>query len=135
VQLHHLFIHCFRPLIMERKKNLETCLIIVTGLLIIFLIKEWYPLLIIAITVGFIGVFFNKPASWINWLWYKIGDLLGKIIPKVILSAVFFLFLFPVSMLYRISCKDRLTIKAKNRNTMWTERDYSYSMDDLTKPW
>ena len=135
VPLPHLFIHYFKLFIMDRKKNLETCQIIVTGLLVIFLIKDWSALLITAIIVGVIGVFLNKPASWITWIWYKIGDLLGKIIPKVILSVVYFIFLFPVSMLYRISGKDRLGIKVKNRNTMWTERGYSYSQDDLTKPW
>lgn len=120
---------------MDRKKNLETSLIIVTGLLIIYLINGWYPLLIIAGTVGLIGSFFNKPASWITWLWYKAGDLLGKIVPKIILSVVFFLFLFPISVLYRVFNKDRMELKSKTRNTMWNERDHSYSKEDLLMPW
>lgn len=120
---------------MDRKKNLETCLVIVTGLLIFYLFKGWHALLIGAVIIGFIGVFLNKPASWITWLWYKIADILGKFVPKIILSLVFFIFLFPVSMLSKIFRKENKGIKKKNIESMWITREYSFSGNDFVKPW
>jgi hypothetical protein len=120
---------------MDRKKNLETCLVVVTGLLIIFLFKKWDLLLFIAAAIGLIGLFFNKPSSWITWLWYKIGDILGKFVSSVILSITYFIFLFPISLLYRLTTNDKMKIEKRNRKTMWHERGYSYSKDDLKKPW
>jgi len=120
---------------MDRKKNLETCLVVTTGFVIIFLFKNWTPLLIVAAIVGFIGVFLNKPASWITWVWYKIADILGMIVPKLVLTLVFFLILFPVSVISRIFRKKGLGVYEVNKATMWISRDYTFSKDDLSKPW
>jgi len=120
---------------MDRKKNLETCLVITTGFVIIFLFKNWTPLLIAAAIVGFVGIFLNKPASWITWVWYKIADILGMIVPKIILALVFFFVLFPLSLLSRIFRKSDLAVNKGSNNTMWISRDYTFSKDDLVKPW
>jgi hypothetical protein len=119
---------------MDRKKNLETCLVIVTGLLIIFLIKDWKPLLITAAIIGFVGIFLEKPASWITWFWNKIADILGKIIPKVILFLIFYIFLFPVSVLSRIFTHKKQVVKENKIKTIWTTREYSFSQNDLKNP-
>jgi len=120
---------------MDRKRNLEACLIIVTGLLIIYLIKNWTPLIIIAGLIGFVGIFLNKPASWITWLWYKLGDLLGKIIPKIILLIIYFLFLVPLAFFYRLFSKNESPFRTKVVSSMWIERGHSYSREDIIKPW
>jgi hypothetical protein len=120
---------------MDRKKNLETCLVIVTGLLIIFLINNWRPFLIIAIIIGLIGVFLNNPASWITWLWYKIADILSKIVPKVILTIVFYLLLFPISILSRMLGKSSMTVNEGKCNSIWINREHTFSKEDLIKPW
>jgi hypothetical protein len=120
---------------MKRQTNLETCLVIVTGLLIIFLFKDWRPVLVAAIIIGLVGVFLNKQASWITWLWNKIGDFIGKVVPKVLLAVVFYVFLIPLSVLSRIFRKDRLGLKKRSRDSMWIDREYPFSKEDLLKPW
>lgn len=120
---------------MDRKKNLETCLVIVTGLLIIYLFRDWKPLLFAAAIIGFIGIFIDSIAAWITWFWYKLADILGKFIPKIILSIIFIVFLIPISFLYKAGLKDKLRLTNIKRDTMWYERNHSFSMDDLRKPW
>jgi hypothetical protein len=121
---------------MDRKKNVEACLVIVTGLLIIYFIKHWPALLIASAIVGLTGIFLDKPASWITWLWYKIGEVLGAVVSKIMLSGVYFIFLFPISLIYRISGKDRLGIFARKKDTLWFDRaEHTYSRDDLMNPW
>jgi hypothetical protein len=119
----------------DRKTNLETTLVITTGLVIFYLIKEWNSLLIIAAVVGGVGVFFNKLASYINWMWYKLAELLGKVVPKIILTAIFYLFLFPISMLYRLFNKDSMLLKPGKRKTVWVERQQVYEKKDISNPW
>jgi predicted PurR-regulated permease PerM len=120
---------------MDRKKNLETCLVIVTGLLIFYLIKNWSPLLIAAILIGCIGVFLDKPASWITWLWYKFSDILGKVLPKIILLVIFYIFLFPIALLSKLSNKNRQRLNGRKLNSMWINREYSFTKEDLRNPW
>jgi hypothetical protein len=120
---------------MDRNKSLETCLVIVTGLLFVYLIKDWYPLLILALIIGIIGAFLSKPASWITLIWYKIGDLLGKIVSKIILSLIFYVFLLPISLLSKLFNKKNPNINNKRVDSMWINREYFYSKEDLKKPW
>jgi hypothetical protein len=120
---------------MDRKKDLEACLVIILGLLVFFLIKGWYPLLTAALVIGLIGVFLKKPAAWISWLWYKLAELIGKVFEKVILSLLFFLFLYPISLLSRIFRKDSMNTDKRTRSSTWVNREQVFSKDDLTKPW
>ena len=121
---------------MDRKRNVEACLVIVTGLLVIYLIKHWTPLLIASAVVGLTGIFLDKPASWITWLLYKIGELLGAVVSKIMLAVVYFIFLFPIALLYQISGKDRIGINARKKNTLWYDREeHTYSKNDLVNPW
>ncbi len=120
---------------MERKKNLETSLVIVTGLLIIFLFKQWFPLLVIAAIIGLTGIFWDKAASGITWVWFKIAELLGRFIPKLVLTIVYYLFLFPVAMLYRLFRKENSERIRQEGVSMWISREHLYEKEDLTKPW
>ena len=119
----------------DRKKNLETCLVITTGLSVIYLFKNWQPILIGAVIVGLLGIFFDKPASWITWLWMKIADILGQIMPKIILSLVFFLFLVPISFVSRLFTRKKNSESRAIQKSMWIDRYYTYSAKDLNKPW
>jgi hypothetical protein len=122
-------------MVIDKKKNLETCLVIATGFSVIYIFKNWQPLLIGAVVVGLTGIFLDKPASWITWLWMKIADLLGQIMPKIILSLVFFVFLVPVSLFSRIFRGGKDKKPGDIQKSMWINRDYSYSGSDLNKPW
>jgi len=119
---------------MDRRKNLETSLVIVTGLVIIYFFKKWEGLLIAAAITGFIGIFLDKLASWITWFWYKLADLLGKIVPKILLALVFFVFLFPIALLSRVAGRKN-TGKRSLNDSQWIKRDYCYTEKDLAKPW
>ncbi len=120
---------------MAREKDLETGLVLITALVIIYLVKHWLPLLVAGLIIGVTAVFLKKPASWITWLWYRIVELLGKIVPKMVLSIVFLTVLLPLSFFFRMSGGDRLRLKHKARDTMWIRRDVTFSKDDLVKPW
>ena len=64
----------------------------------------------------------------------QIGGGDGYIMSRVLLSIVFFLILFPISLVYRMFNKDTLQLKRKE-GSYWTERDHKFTGDDLKQVW
>lgn len=118
----------------NRTKQLETCLVIATGLMVFWILFGLKELIYAGIAIGVIGAFIPAIAKWIHWLWYKIAEVMGYIMSRVLLSIVFFLFLFPIALIYRMFNKDVLQLKRKT-DTYWTTRDHSYSKKDLENVW
>ncbi len=119
---------------MERSKHLETCIVIVTGLLVFWHFLGEKSLIYISIAIGIIGAFIPGIAKWIHWAWYKLAEAMGFVMSKVLLTLVFFVFLFPVSLIYRMFNNDTLQLKRKP-DTYWTKRDHRYSGKDLEQVW
>lgn len=119
---------------MNSKRNFEAVLVIIVGLIIIYLISHNDVFLIIGLSLGIVVLLFNKSAEYISKFWYGIGELLGKIISPLILAIIFYFFLFPLSLLYRIGKKDPLAIKRKERISIWRQRDHLFTKTDMEKP-
>ena len=56
----------------------------------------------------------------IEFIWFKIAYILGLIIPNIVLGVIFYFFLFPIALLYRVSSKDLLHKKNKS-NTIFKD--------------
>jgi len=122
---------------MEKPKGnyRETCLVIMSGLIVFWFVYEIKILLNIALAIGLIGAFIPFLAKWINWAWYKLADVLGFVMSRVMLSIVFFIFLFPIALLAKaFSKKDSLQLK-KRDGSYWTEREHEYEKKDLEQVW
>ncbi len=120
----------------SKTKYLETCLVISTGFVLLWFIYETKILLHVAFVIGIFGIFIPPAAKGITWFWFKLADVLGAIIPKIVLVLVFFIFLFPVAFLYRLFNKRPLDLKKKPEGgSYWNTRNYTYGKKDLINPW
>jgi len=119
---------------MKKEKTLEAMLVITTGMLLIYLIKQQYIFLYISLACGLTGVLIKPLASIIATGWYKLGDLLGFIVSKIVLTLIFFFFLLPVALLYRLFNKDPLRLKTP-RQSNWSIREHLYTGNDLKNIW
>lgn len=119
---------------MNKEKNLETCLVISTGLVILWFFYPIKMLLVAAAAIGIIGLFFDRLASIIHWAWYKLAEMMGFVMSKVLLTLVFFVFLAPIAALYRLFNKDSLQLKKKD-DSYWEERGHVYQKKDLENVW
>lgn len=119
---------------MNKSKILETSLVLTTAFLGLYFLKENVIFLYIAAGFGVVGIFIKPLAKYIAIAWFKLADILSFVFSKIVLGAVFFLVLFPISLLYRISKKDKLRIK-KTTDSVWDERNYQYSSKDLENIW
>lgn len=121
-------------------KSLESNTVIVIGLLFfhyIFYIKtssENNVLLYLSFFILFCSVFFSFIGKIITLFWIKLSHFLGWINSRIILGAVFYLFLTPLAFLYRKINTKGIKIK-NNSSTVYTSRSKTYSKVDLIKPW
>ena len=75
---------------------------------------------IIFLVLGLINSKILKP---LNYLWFKFGLLLGKIISPIVMGIIYFLVVTPTGLIMRIFQKNLLNLKNKNSNTYWIEKD------------
>ena len=119
---------------MDRSKTLETSLVLTTGFLLIYLLTKNDLFLYLAFAFGITGIFVKPLAKYIAIAWFKLAELLNYIVSKIILGTLFFVVLFPVSLLYKISNKDKLRLK-KSKSSMWIKRDHKFTSGDLENIW
>ncbi|MBI1226129.1 MAG: hypothetical protein GC192_12915 [Bacteroidetes bacterium] len=113
----------------------ETCLVIATGLLVIYLLHPVQELVLAAIAMGVVGAFIPSLAKWVDWGWYKLSEGMGWVMSRVMLSLVFFVFLFPVALLSRVfGKKDSLQLRKKS-GSYWTDRNHVYEGKDMENVW
>ena len=120
----------------SKEKNQETVLAIVLGLLVIWYFTKVTPLIYSALILVAIALFSQSLSGVITFLWLKLSHVMGFVMSKVILSAVFFLFLFPIAMLARTFSKNPLQLKkVASGESYYRTRDQLYQKEDLENPW
>jgi hypothetical protein len=59
---------------------------------------------------------------------------LNFFVSRIILGTLFFMILFPISLLYKIPNKDNLLLKRSDKST-WIKRNHKYTSGDLENIW
>ena len=104
-------------------KALETISIIALACVAIGLIFGFKGLLYIALILLVIGNFFKGLSIKIARVWLKFAYFIGNINSKIILTLIFFLFLTPIAILYRIVKGDFMILrKSKPSRSYWIEK-------------
>jgi hypothetical protein len=119
---------------MNKTKTLESSLVLTTGFLLIYLITLNNLFLYLAFAFGITGILFKPLAKYIAIAWFKLADLLSWVVSKAVLGILFFVVLLPVSLLYRITNKDKLQLKRSSDST-WIERNQTYTSGNLKNIW
>lgn len=75
-----------------------------------------------------------KPFAFV---WFGFSRILGTFMSKIMLALVFFLVVFPIGFLRRISGKDSLRLRQfrKEKTSVFAERNHEYTASDLDKPY
>ena len=110
-------------------------LVIVTGLLVIYLISKSIYVLYAAVAVGVLSLAIPAVGNAIVWLWYKIAEVLGRINGTIILTVLFWVFLLPIALLYRLNNKNSLSLKNQRGGSLYRERNHLFKKEDLEQTW
>lgn len=91
-------------------------------------------LVYIAVALGFIGAFSAKLTAFIDKWWFKLAHMLGFVNSRILLSIIFFLILFPISLLQKLFGGNPAFKKGK-QNSNYVERNHQYEAKDLDNIW
>src|SRR6185369_16965510 len=84
----------------------RTVLTISVGFLVMYLITKWHWAILVSVIIGIIGVFSFYLSKQIDFLWMKLTWLLSYIVPNILLGIIFYLFLFPISLVAKLFRKE-----------------------------
>ena len=113
----------------------KTILTISIGFLIVFLVTDWKWAIYLSLVIGLIGIFSPFLSRQVDFLWMKLAWVLSLIVPKVLLSLIFYVFLFPIATLSKLfGVKDPLMLKNDNESTFRTE-EKKFEKSTFEKMW
>jgi len=120
----------------KMKSNpVKTVLVITVGMLVVYMFTKWQWALYVSLIIGILGVFSSFMAGKIEWVWMKLTWVLSKIIPNVLLSVIFYLFLTPIALLSRVfGQKDQLNLK-NNKTSLFNDNKKKFTPDSFEKTW
>lgn len=123
---------------MNQNKHL-TLLVIVVGLSAVGYLFNITNLPFIAFWIGLVSLTIPPLGDLVIKIWEKLAMALGWFNSRVLLSIIFYLFLFPIALLSRIGKKDKLRLHLKkdseNIDSFFTTRNHQYNPKDLENPW
>lgn len=112
-----------------------TVLTIVTGLLVVNYFIQNEVVTWVAVAIGLLSVLSSWIRNSIHFLWMKLADILGLIIPKILLGLIFFLFVTPLGFFSRLfSPKEQLLLK-NDRESTFFEVKKTFDKSFFEKPW
>lgn len=70
-------------------------------------------------------------------VWFGLSFLIGSIVSRIILTLVFFIVVTPVGIIRRLMQKDTLLLRKwkANKESVFQKRFYTYTSNDLDKPY
>ena len=118
-----------------KSEPVKTVLIIAMGFIVVFLLTNWKWAIVVSLIVGVTGLSSLYLSKKIEFLWMKLTWVLSLIIPKILLAAIFFFILFPVSLLSKLfRKKDRLMLTGKLKST-YRVCTKSFDKKSFENPW
>ena len=112
----------------------KTQLVIVVGLLLIAAIFDSEYIAYVSLIVGLISLIIPPAGHGIVWAWYKLAEILSKIVNPIVLGLLYFLFITPIALLFRLFGNDPLSLK-KPQHSVFDYHEKNYMKRDLENPW
>lgn len=119
---------------MKNQKSLETILVLVLAQIIIFLVTRRLLWLYTGVALGVLALLIPVLADKIHYAWMKLAHILGYITSRIILTLIFFLVLFPLTLLSKFSSRHAMELK-RRRTSTFKERNYTYTPESLENVW
>jgi uncharacterized membrane protein YfhO len=113
----------------------KSTLIIVIGLILISNYYKLNYLSTIGIIIGLLSIVSEKINDKIIWIWYKLSEFLGLIMPNILLSLVFYLVLTPLALLSNLDKKKNPLQLRNNSKSTFISKHKTFSKEILEKIW
>lgn len=118
-----------------KSNPVKTMLTICVGFLLVFIITKIKWVLLVSLIVGLVGMFSSYLSEKIEFLWNKLAWLLSLVVPNVLLSIIFYLFLFPIAILSKLFGKKDEFLLKNNQASTFVNTNKSFSKKSFEQPW
>lgn len=118
----------------NKEKSLETLLVLVGALIVVYWIYPKKIYLLIAMAFILIGIVSPFLSEKISWVWMKFAELLGGVMSKILLSLIYYVILVPIALVYRLTQKNHLFLKRKE-GSYYIDRNKKYDPKDIENIW
>lgn len=119
---------------MNRAKVLETMLVLVLALGIVYWGTNNRYWLLAAMLLAVIGLIIPPLAEMIHQGWMKLAHGMGFVMNRVLLTLVFTIFLVPISFIYKLFRRGKTSMKHSGV-TWFKDRNYTYTKESLENLW
>jgi hypothetical protein len=115
----------------------DTGMAMVLLLLILAVSPKRHGYLIAAIVLHAVNMIMPQIFRPVAVVWLGLSNLLGEIVPKILLSIVFFLIVTPMGILRRLAGKDALKLRVfkGSQDSVMLERNHIFVGQDLERPY
>lgn len=120
-----------------KDQSRDTGMAMVLLLLLLAVSPKRHGFLIAAIVVHIVNMIVPQIFRPIAVIWLGLSNLLGEVVPKVLLSIVFFLVVTPIGILRRLAGKDALKLRVfkGGQDSVMLERNHLFIGRDLERPY
>jgi len=119
-----------------REKDLETLAALAAVSMIFYFFSRRTGFALLALAILALALASRRASSRIAAAWRGFSGILGGISTRLILGAVYFLFLTPVALLSRLFNGNPLRARAEaSAPTYFKQKKHLFSAADLEKPW
>ena len=124
-----------------KKLTVENCKDSGLALVLICLIcyQFWKLPILMLLAIVFLVMAMTYPLIFQPFakLWFGLSTALGTVVSKIILSILFYLFVFPVAWVRRLMGKDSMQMKSwkKGKESVFRVRDHRFEAKDLENPY
>ena len=80
-------------------------------------------LVVVSFCFGLATLVSPKTLRPLNFAWFKLGELMGKIVSPVVLGIIFYLLITPVGLVGKMFGRDELKLKRGEAQSYWITRD------------
>ena len=120
----------------RRKRDLEVILVLAVVCILLYYVfgKSWGVHLCFALLVS--ALLFKGSVSRLADGWYGLSRGVSWLNNRIVLSLVFYAFLTPIALLYRLFSNDRLHLKRDLQSrSYFRDRNHRFTGEDFRKLW
>jgi len=120
-----------------KDQSRDTGMAMVLLFLLLFLGKKKEGYLFVAMALHVLNMIWPQLYRPIAVVWLGFSDLLGAVVPKILLGVVFFLVVTPIAVLRRLFGKDSLKLRAfkAGADSVLLERNHKFVARDMESPY
>ncbi|MBX7126554.1 MAG: hypothetical protein K1X47_12740 [Cyclobacteriaceae bacterium] len=116
----------------DKTRTLEVTVVLALGISLIYWISgnpNVRVLFMVLTGVTAVAAVWPRLLTPVTWLWFRIGHVMGFVTNKILLGAVFFVLLTPLSALRRLAGKKA----APATDTAWIQVNKQFGPQDLDR--